>query len=339
MSFPKISIVIPSYNQGHYLEETILSVLDQQYPNLELFIIDGGSTDHSVGIIKKYEDRITYWVSEKDYGQSDAINKGFARATGDILSWLCSDDLYTAGTLTKVATQFSLASHNQGLIHGGVILFNEKKELEKRFNYLTPSVESYLAGIVFSQPGAFYKRRFLEQTGFLHEDLHYGMDFDLFMRLALVCEFIPNKEVFARYRLHTQSKSVSASNKFIGDWKRSFVNLCKNLSWNKELDILKATGLYETEINYYKPFTFQSNEKIVSGINIPKTVYLHLGHVLKDLYWTGRMNEAKSLMSTLQNEFPGNWINDDVRLKETIAKLKLPGFILTGLKKAKQIFR
>ena len=106
MNFPKISIVIPSYNQGQFLEETILSIINQQYPNLELFVVDGGSNDNSVDIIKKYKSHISWWVSEKDKGQSEAINKGFARASGEIISWLCSDDLLTQDSLKVVSTHF-----------------------------------------------------------------------------------------------------------------------------------------------------------------------------------------------------------------------------------------
>src|SRR6188768_1820331 len=98
----KISVVIPSFNQGKFLEETIISILDQNYPAVEIFIIDGGSTDETVSIIKKYESRINGWVSEKDNGQSHAINKGFRKCTGDIITWLCSDDLYMPGTFAKV---------------------------------------------------------------------------------------------------------------------------------------------------------------------------------------------------------------------------------------------
>jgi len=97
--FPRISVITPSYNQGHFLDQTIRSVLDQNYPNLEYIIIDGGSTDQSVEIIKKYEDQLLYWVSEPDRGQSHALNKGFARATGDILCWINSDDCLEKGAL------------------------------------------------------------------------------------------------------------------------------------------------------------------------------------------------------------------------------------------------
>src|SRR5690606_28750520 len=122
-NLPKISIITPSYNQSNFLEETILSVINQNYPNLEFFVIDGGSTDHSVEIIKQYENKIDFWVSEKDNGQSHAINKGFKRATGTIITWLNSDDVLTPGILHKIAEKFSQLPDDVGLIYGGTTLF------------------------------------------------------------------------------------------------------------------------------------------------------------------------------------------------------------------------
>ena len=159
MNFPKISIVIPSYNQGQFLEETILSVINQQYPNLELFVVDGASDDNSVEVIKKYEQHLTWWESEKDKGQSDAINKGFAKATGEIISWLCSDDLYMPGALKKVATLFQQQNDGVGLIYGGVTLFRDNKDLSTSWGYKDFSTERYLAGMAFSQPAAFYRKK------------------------------------------------------------------------------------------------------------------------------------------------------------------------------------
>src|SRR5688572_23620138 len=118
--WPRISIVTPSYNQGIFLEETLRSILLQNYADLELIVIDGGSKDNSVEIIKKYEPWITYWISEKDNGQSDAINKGFKKASGEIVAWINSDDLLTPGSLHKVAEYFTALPETTGLIHGGV---------------------------------------------------------------------------------------------------------------------------------------------------------------------------------------------------------------------------
>ena len=339
MNFPKISIVVPSYNQGRYLEETILSIVRQQYPNLELFVIDGGSSDTSVAIIKKHEEHITWWVSEKDNGQSDAINKGFARSTGDIISWLCSDDLYTTRTLHKVAESFSSLPDTTGLIHGAVRLFNDRKEIETHSTYLTPCYESYLNGMVFSQPSAFFKKKYLDRVGYLDPYLHYGMDYDLFLRLSLVSGFHPVEDIYSKYRLHDQSKSVAQNNRFIGDWKRSFVRLCKNLSWNDELEFLQHTGLFDDEISYQNAFCFQPEQNIISSVNRKKALCFHLGHVVKDLYWTGRMEDARKLMKTMQTNFPMEWIKQDARLMAVLNKLRLPQFALNSLKRIKRIFK
>jgi glycosyltransferase involved in cell wall biosynthesis len=339
MNSPKISIVIPSYNQGQYLEETILSVADQQYPNLELFVVDGGSMDNSVDVIKKYEHCITWWVSEKDKGQSDAINKGLRKATGEIITWINSDDLLTPGSLHKVASHFSDVPGSTGLIHGGVIVFKEDREVETRFTYLPPCLESYLSGMAFSQPSAFFRKRYLDVVGFLDNELHYGMDYDLFMRLSLVCNFHPVRDVFSRYRLHDQSKSVAENYRFMGDWKKIFVSLCKNLSWNEELELLKKTGLYTDELDYGRSFSFKPEEAIISSVNRKKTTCFHLGHVLRDLYWSSRNKEAKELMRIMHQNFPQDWINEDTRLSVIIAKLKLPGFAIWSLRKLKRIFK
>ncbi|HET6765740.1 MAG TPA: glycosyltransferase family 2 protein [Chitinophagaceae bacterium] len=339
MNSPKITIVIPSYNQGQYIEETILSVIEQQYPNLEVFVVDGGSNDNSVDIIKKYEQNITWWVSEKDKGQSDAINKGLKKATGEIITWINSDDLLTPGSLDKVASHFSDLPDTTGLIHGGVIVFKEDRELETRYTYLPPCLESYLSGMAFSQPSAFFRKKYLDKVGFLNNELHYGMDYDLFMRLSLVCNFQPVRDVVSRYRLHDQSKSVAENHKFMADWKRIFVSLCKNLSWHGEIELLKKTGLYANELEYDRSFSFKPEERIISSVDRKKATCFHLGHVLRDLYWNARNKEAKDLMKTMQQNFPQDWINEDTRLSVIISKLKLPGFAIWSLRKLKRIFK
>ena len=339
MNFPKISIVIPSYNQGQYIEETILSVINQHYPNVELFVVDGGSTDNSVEVIKKYAQHFSWWVSEKDNGQSEAINKGLNRATGEIITWINSDDLLTPGSLHKVAGHFFDLPEETGLIHGGVIKFRGDLEVETRFTYLPPCLESYLSGMAFSQPSAFFRKKYLDRVGFLAHDLHYGMDYDLFMRLSLVCNFHPVQDIFARYRLHDQSKSVAENHKFLDAWKKIFVSVFKNLFWNEELELLKQTKLYANELQYERRFSFIPLESVTSSVNRKKATCFHLCHVLRDLYWTDRITEAKELMKMMHENFPKDWINADTRLSVIMKKLNLPVFALRSLKKIKRIFQ
>src|SRR6187402_462251 len=201
MNLPKISIVIPSYNQGQYLEETLLSVINQQYPNLELFLVDGGSSDNSVEIVKKYEQHLKWWVSEKDSGQSEAINKGFQKATGEIVSWVNSDDLLMPCSLQVISSAFISAPEQIGLIHGGAIVFNGAGLNKTMLTYQHPSKEAYLSGMVFPQPAAFFRKNLIEKVGYIDDELHYGMDYDFFQRLALVCDFLPIDNVLAKYRL------------------------------------------------------------------------------------------------------------------------------------------
>lgn len=328
MNFPKISIIIPSYNQGQFLEETILSVVDQQYPDLELFVVDGGSNDNSVDIIKKYEQHITWWVSEKDRGQSEAINKGLKKTTGKIVSWVNSDDLLLPGSLQVIASNFISAPERTGLIHGGTIVFDAERIRETRFNYQQPNKEAYLGGMVFPQPAAFFRKSCLDKVGLLTEELHYGMDYDFFLRLALVCDFLPIDNILAKYRLHQQSKSISESNRFIADWKRSFVNLCKNLQWKNELGYLDRTGLFGDELNYFKSYSFQPDISVQSGANKKKALFYHLGHILKDLYWNYHLHQAKELRKKMKADFESTWWSDDPRLKTVAAKLNYPVFML-----------
>ena len=133
--WPRISIVTPSYNQAEFLEKTILSILNQNYPNLEYIIIDGVSTDGSVEIIKKYERYLAYWISERDNGQADAINKGFKIATGDFIAWQNSDDVYLPGSFFKVIEKFEKYP-NPDIVFGNVYLINESDEILKDMRFV-----------------------------------------------------------------------------------------------------------------------------------------------------------------------------------------------------------
>lgn len=213
MSYPKISIVTPSYNQGQYLEETILSVIGQNYPNLEYIIIDGGSTDGSIDVIKKYEKYITYWVTERDGGQAEAINKGFSKSTGEIMGWINSDDVYLPGILNYISSIVDVKQSK--LIFGNSIHFNETEDFMWGSN-VTREAEKYNITLVdyIIQPSCFWTRNAWESTGKLSEVLHYGFDWDWFIRAKIAgVDFKPTSKYLSLYRIHNQHKSGTGGDK------------------------------------------------------------------------------------------------------------------------------
>jgi glycosyltransferase involved in cell wall biosynthesis len=209
MYYPKISIITPSYNQGQFLEQTILSVLGQDYPNLEYIIIDGGSTDNSVEIIKKYAPRLKYWHSEPDKGQSHAINKGFSIAKGDILAWLNSDDMYLPGILNKIASIVN--TDNSGIYFGDCIHFNHQADELFCFGSKIASAcqtQNLLVCDYIIQPSSFWTRKTWQKVGKLNEDSHFGFDWEWFIRAKLdEVPFYPIKSPLAIYRIHDAHKS------------------------------------------------------------------------------------------------------------------------------------
>ena len=264
--FPKITVITPSYNQAEFLEETIQSVLQQNYPNLEYIIIDGGSTDHSVDIIRKYEKHLSYWVSEKDDGQSHAINKGLKQASGEIISWLCSDDLYVPGTLLEVSRFFSL--HPEiALMHGKSVLFgNRRKELTIGGDIKDLPLR-YFAVIPYPQPSSFFRRQVIDESGLLDESLHFGMDYDLLIRIALSYSIQANDKILSRYRLHSSSKTVSQFRNFAGDWIRVYSRFLRSLpEAGSTLQLMKSNGFYEDGDQFYK-HTRKFSEEELKRIN------------------------------------------------------------------------
>jgi glycosyltransferase involved in cell wall biosynthesis len=213
MNLPKISIITPSYNQGQYIEETILSVINQDYPNIEYIVMDGGSNDQTVEIIKKYESKITYWVSEKDKGQADAINKGFARATGDILCWLNSDDYFFDGTLKFVAEK--LNANKKEILFGEVDHIYEPQKTIKHSNaknkFDNYNLELYDYII---QPGSFWTKKVWEEIGALDQDFHFVFDWDWFVRAKNKnVKFIYFSRVMSMYRVHDSHKTSTGGDK------------------------------------------------------------------------------------------------------------------------------
>jgi len=208
---PTISIITPSFNQGLFLEETIQSVLRQDYPNLEYIIIDGGSTDDSVEIIKAYEHRLAFWVSEPDNGQAHALNKGFILATGSLLSWLNSDDLLLPNILPDVA--LTHASHPESILLGDVIHFDREGDFTIEMRQHNVTVENMIAywnrDWLWNQPGTFIPKRVWDEIGVLDEGYRYIFDREWMCR-ALIdrTPLVYLGYSVAAFRLHSESKTV-----------------------------------------------------------------------------------------------------------------------------------
>ena len=182
--YPKISIVTPSYNQGQFLEQTILSILNQHYPNLEYIIIDGGSTDNAVDIIKKYEKHLTYWVTEPDQGQTHAINKGFKMATGEIVNWVNSDDLLEPDSLLTLA-------HAMEKDPNADVYFGDYRAIDgmNNFIYVRKSAPYHFRTLLWGrqlscQPAVFFRCRLLERFGYLDQNKNFCMDTEFWIRIA-----------------------------------------------------------------------------------------------------------------------------------------------------------
>ncbi|MGF7038460.1 glycosyltransferase family 2 protein [Mucilaginibacter lappiensis] len=211
MEYPKISVVTPSFNQGEFIEQTILSVIGQQYPELEYIIIDGGSTDQTESIIRKYEKHIVYWVSEKDKGQSHAINKGLEYATGDILCWLNSDDYYLPGTLLEIGQILSIDKPE--LLHGNCIHLNEDNNFTHGSYFDSFKSWDISKGTHIVQPSSFWTRKAYELAGPLRDDLHFGFDWEWFARAqARGVIFTSSPKYFSVYRIHNGQKSDDKNN-------------------------------------------------------------------------------------------------------------------------------
>jgi glycosyltransferase involved in cell wall biosynthesis len=216
--YPKISIVTPSFNQAQFLERTICSVLDQGYSNLEYIIIDGGSTDGSVEIIRKYASRLAYWVSEHDRGQSHAINKGLQRATGEWVGWQNSDDIFYPGAFASLAQEAARKPHID-LIIGNMNLVDAGDMVLRDLKYVYPTYRSILAeGMMLTNQAAFWRRRVHDEIGFLNESLHYGFDYEWFLRLLQMKRATHVNETWGGLRLHESTKTSNMQQLFDSEY-------------------------------------------------------------------------------------------------------------------------
>lgn len=224
----KLSIITPSFNQGQYLEETIDSILSQGYDNVEYFIMDGGSTDNSVGIIKKYERHLAGWVSEKDSGQSHAINKGLARATGDVINWINSDDYLEPGALKTIAKAFEDEKVNVFIGRSNFIENGKIVGLSRGTDVYENNLAKTIGLARIDQPEHWWRKSVIDEIGPLNENLHYIMDRDWWVKYLLTCGLNgidKSSAVLSNFRLHGNSKTVAQNDSFSTERDTYFATL------------------------------------------------------------------------------------------------------------------
>ncbi len=234
----KVSIITPSFNQAHFLEQTIQSVLGQNYVCLEYLLVDGASTDGSLEIIHKYADKFAWWASEPDAGQAEAINKGLHRAQGEYVAWLNSDDIYLPGAIERAVSTFK--QHPEvGLVFGDVLAIDQNGQSTNHLRYGDWSLLDLMAFRVIGQPSVFMRRSVLEQAGYLDPSYHYLLDHQLWLRLGQFAEIRYIPETLSAARFHPESKNVAQATQFgeeafrILEWMQTQPALAHVLADNK----------------------------------------------------------------------------------------------------------
>ena len=297
-ALPRISIVTPSYNQGQFIEQTILSVLNQNYPNLEYIVIDGGSTDDTVSILKKYSDKLTYWVSEKDSGQSHAINKGIKYCTGDVFNWLNSDDFLQPGALHHIGLEYSKQPYT-ALCCRVSVLDNRDFHHVRKPSYLGSNPEDSVARFNINQEGTWWALDAVKLAGGVNESLHYCMDLNLWFQLLLSHPFETFRTsdvIVSNFRRHEAAKSTMES-------KTTFIDSAFVLD---ELQLFNALLPENTKWDYFKLLGVSRPDQEVAKITYPASKNIRkaitdkrLMHLLTNFFHQGEYVLAKKVSAQL----------------------------------------
>jgi len=253
--YAKISVISPSYNQGHFLKTNILSILEQNYPSVEHIIIDGGSTDTTVDILKSFDDHIAYWVSEPDRGQSDALNKGLEAASGEVIGWQNSDDYYLPGAFHLVGETFRENPEIE-VIYGDYLYVNDGNRIlgSKKYAPCFDIREYLYVGANISNQSVFFRREALERVGGFDVDLHLAMDFDLFLKLSTFARFKHVRTYLGAYRVHGEQKGQNLKEEDREEYRlireRAGVKVRDDIPWKKQYPVRKF--YYRTRRNLIK---------------------------------------------------------------------------------------
>lgn len=293
-NLPKISIVTPSFNQGGFIEKTIQSIITQDYPRFELIIIDGGSSDNTIDVLRKYNKHISYWISERDNGQADAINKGLKVATGDIFNWINSDDYLEPGALQAIGDYFQAHPEKSVLCGYTRCFWDEDNITSHEYRMGVRSlVADTITNVEMNQPGTFYKTSVVRDLGGINTSLRYVFDDELWFRY--LCNYGINAVGFtesrlAQFRLHGNSKSI-------GEGYSLF---------HKELNTVYAFMLRQLATPSWLTTGFEK-ENPASGYNVIKQwnfeclekdrfFAFFANKLINSLYISGHINEAKEAM-------------------------------------------
>ena len=331
---PKITIITPSYNQGQYLEQTIDSVLSQNYPNLEYIVIDGGSQDNSVEIIRKYEKYLTFWVSEKDKGQSDAINKGLKRATGEVINWLNSDDYYEKNTLQIVGETFQNPQTN--VLCGRSRIFYDGSNKTSHFSSGTDIYKNNLAKTIgwarIDQPGTFFRASAINAMGLLNPKLHYVMDKEWWIRYLLLFgldNILQIGDILVNFRLHDNSKTVSQQENFQKETNRIYAEIANILDIETPKELL---GNYVENQEFLENRFYKKIDKSLAE----KALHYYLLYKADESYYLGNTILAKKYLKNIKKDVLKE---DDKHLFRILFyKSSVPVFISKFLRKLKNFW-
>jgi glycosyltransferase involved in cell wall biosynthesis len=312
---PLISIIIPSYNQGKYIEQTLVSILEQSYKNVEIIIIDAASTDETVAVIKKYEQHIAYWVSEPDRGQSHAINKGLEKCTGEIFNWLNSDDYLEPGALQNIANAF-VENKNVQIVCGYTRCFyDEDNSTSHEYRMgIKPTVAETIVKIEMNQPGSFYRTGIVKEIGGVNESLRYIFDVELWSRFlckyGLQNIFLSDARI-AHFRLHGSSKSVGEGFDLFG---KEINALNIDILKNADAPVWLLDCMQETDPS---PKYISAGKWDISKLENQKFIAAFAVKYINSLYIRGNKNNAKKAMRLAVNNglFKWNRMMTSLRIK------------------------